>query len=833
VRVLLNDRVQLRTRALRCLAYPEAVTWMRRRDRSLLSNATSLLICGLLAGVVVAAAAFPAMAMGGLAAKAGADTFDSLPTVLTVQQSPQVTRVYASDQKTLISTFYDENRRDISIEEVAPVMQHAMVAAEDTRFYKHRGVDVKGVARAFVANQNSGETAQGASTLTMQYVRQALEYFTSTPQDIVNATTDSPGRKIQEMRYALALEKQLNKTQILERYLNIAPFGNNAFGIYAASQVYFGVAPKDLTLGEAALLSGLVKAPSSFDPKTPQGLKDALDRRNNYVLPNMVKMGYISEADRQKAIDTPLNFKAGYTEPNGCTQVSTNNWGFFCDYFYRWWISQPAFGADEYERRNRLKSGGFTIVTSLDVNAQASAMKNITHGLAIGKSDALMLAGVEPKTGRIQLMAVNRVYSNDQSANGPNTNPDKKGKKGNYPNTTTPLISGGGDIYGYQFGSTFKMFTMITALEQGIPLSYTFNATNPYVGKEFPVQAGSDAACPGTTYYCPKNASDSEVGPYNMWSGFGASVNTWFVPLESQVGAENVVKTSAALGIQLRAPEDAKLAQSAHTWGAFTLGVVATTPLDMANAYATVAGDGIYCEPLPVISITDHAGNKLAAANPRCHQAIPADVAHAAADAARCPVGDHSATTECGGHATSGVTRGIVGKPVAGKTGTTDHDKTAALIVMTPRVAVAGIIADPDDPLLVGYPNKRFSHDQVNYAVNYTVRDFMRDRPGDNFPAPSTLLVRGTQVKIPSVTCFTVGAATASLQSKGFKVYQSPTQVGSPCAAGQVAGTNPSGSTAKGSTVTLLISNGQGGGNPNPGGPGPNPGPGQTPPRRH
>ncbi|HWB36979.1 MAG TPA: transglycosylase domain-containing protein, partial [Rugosimonospora sp.] len=460
---------------------------MRRRDRSLLSNAMSLLVCGLLAGVVVAAAAFPAMAVSGLAAKAGADTFASLPTVLTVQQSPQVTRVYASDGKTQIAAFYDENRRDISIDDVATVMQEAIVAAEDTRFYKHHGVDVKGVARAFVANSNSGETEQGASTLTMQYVRQALEYSTSDPQGIVDATSDTPGRKIQEMRYALALEKQLTKKQILERYLNIAPFGNNAYGIYAAAQVYFGVTPKDLTLAQASLLAGLVKAPSSYNPMTPDGLKDSMDRRDNYVLKNMVQMGYITEADRQKAISEPLSFKQGKTEPNGCTSVPVNSWGFFCDYLYRWWLSQPVFGADEYERENRLKSGGYTIVTSLDVNAQASAMKNITSKVPIGRSDALMLAGVEPGTGHIEVMAVNRTYSNDQSNNGLSTDSAKraKGIKGNYPNTTTPLISGGGDIVGYQFGSTFKMFTMLTALEQGIPLDYSFNALDVYESKKF------------------------------------------------------------------------------------------------------------------------------------------------------------------------------------------------------------------------------------------------------------------------------------------------------------------------------------------------------------
>src|SRR5205823_13455994 len=166
----------------------------------------------------------------------------------------------------LMSTFYDENRRDVTLAEVATVMQQAMVAAEDTRFYEHHGVDAKGVARAFVANPSSGATAQGASTLTMQYVRLAIEYSATSPQDVVDATSDTPGRKIREMRYALALEKQLTKQQILVRYLNIAPFGHITFGIYAAAQLYFGKTQANLTLSEPTLLAGLVKALSAFDP---------------------------------------------------------------------------------------------------------------------------------------------------------------------------------------------------------------------------------------------------------------------------------------------------------------------------------------------------------------------------------------------------------------------------------------------------------------------------------------------------------------------------------------------------------------------------------------
>jgi membrane peptidoglycan carboxypeptidase len=735
--------------------YPESVQgtrgWQsfpvrRRRWRRLLSNAVTLLVCGLLTGVVVAAAAFPAVALAGLVAKSGADQFDSLPSQLLVQQSPQISYVYASDRKTLISTFYDENRRDIPLADVPMVMRQAIIAAEDMRFYEHHGVDVKGVARAYVANRSAGETQQGASTLTMQYVRQALEYSATTPQEVVDATSDTVGRKLREMRYALALEKQLTKDQILERYLNIAPFGHSAFGIYAAAQVYFNKLPKDLTLAESALLASLVKAPTAYDPTTEQGNPAALQRRNDYTLANMVKMGYITEAQRQETIKEPLKI-TGRPTPNGCTAVLDNSWGFFCDYLYRWWLNQSAFGADVYEREARLKSGGYTIYTSLDVNAQASAKRNVEKYDRTGSNPtALMLAGVEPATGRIQLMAANRTYSLDQSGNGPNTNPGKRGQKGTYPATTNPLISGGGDIYGYQFGSSFKVFTLVGALQKGVKLDHVINTTSPYVSN-YVIEAGSPAACNGN-HYCPVNANPQWMnGPRDMWTGLGRSVNTYWVPLEQEIGAQNAVNAAKQLGVQFRAPSDASLANDAKGWGAFTLGVSAATPLDMANAYATLAADGLYCDPLPVVEIRDFNGAKLDAANPRCHQAVDPNVAHAATDAMRCPIGDQSAFGRCDG-ATAANVRGIVGKPTAGKTGTTDGDQTAALVAMTKQLAVAGIVADPDWAFTTNLRRNlggRDPHaDVVNPAVAYTLHDAVAGKPSVNFAAPTASIAFGS-----------------------------------------------------------------------------------------
>lgn len=726
---------------------------MRRRDHSLISNVASLLACALLAGFVAAAAVFPPVAASGLAAKAGADAFDALPRDLDVLPSPQISYVYARDGKTLLAMLYDENRRDIPLSEMAPVVRQAIVASEDQRFYAHHGVDIKGVARAFVANQRGQGISQGASTLTMQYVRQVLSYSARTPAEVIAATVQTPERKIREMRLALELEKKLTKEQILERYLNIASFGEGAYGISAASQVYFGKAAAELTLPEAALLAGLVKAPSAYNPADPVKRTAALERRE-YVLDQMVGMGYITQAQAAEASTAELKI-TGKRTPEGCAAVLRPELGsgFFCDFLVRWWLEQPAFGADRYERQHHLKSGGFTIISSLDVSVQAPARVNVEKAVATGSPYAVMVAAVQPGTGQVLALATNRHYSNDQTSNGPNTNPSKQGKKGNYPNTTVPLITGNDEFPGYQAGSTFKMFTMVAALERGFPLNYTIHTTSPYRSK-YIVEPGGPAACGNR--YCPVNANPSWMnGSRNMWTGFGRSVNTFFVPLEERAGVENAVDAAKRLGIQFRArgtadaPSDYELASSperATGWGAFTLGVSATTPLDLANAYATLGNDGVYCEPIPIVEIRDPAGNKLDAGQPRCRGVVNPDVARAAVDAARCPLGDQSAYGRCSG-ATAADVRGIVGKPVFGKTGTTDGNRTATLVAVTKQIAVAGILADPDWPLtsrLEGHFHGD-PHPTINKAVQFTLRDAMVGKPGINFTPPSRSIAFGNR----------------------------------------------------------------------------------------
>ncbi|MGC4747841.1 penicillin-binding protein [Micromonospora sp. DT201] len=787
---------------------------MRKRDHNVLTNAASLLVCGLLAGVVVAAAAFPAVAMSGLAAKAGAETFGALPTELTVARAPQISYLLASDGKTPLATMYDENRRDVKLADISPYMVKAIIAAEDHDFYKHNGVDINGVARAFVNNQSEGAGQQGASTLTMQYVRLAIAYSATHPADVVAATEDTSARKLREMRLALQVDKEFSKDEILTRYLNLASFGNGAYGIYAASQVYFGKPPSKLKIEEAALLAGMVKAPTTNDPTTEAGYPKAVERRD-YVIDNMVKTKAITqqEADAAKAVKlVPLDKRT----PNGCVAANVNSWGFFCDYFYRWWMQQETFGSTTYDRERRLKSGGYTVVTSIDVQAQTGADKAVRKAKNENSKEAAMVAVVEPGTGRVRALAVNRQFKLDDPKNPKNklsSDPAKKRKniRGNYPATVNPLLTGGDGIGGYQAGSTFKIFTIVAALEKGIPLSYTINAPQKFTS-EYIIDSSSDAACPGTHFYCPTNSGGKPGGVQNMWTAFSQSINTYFVPLQQQVGAENVVDAAKRAGIQFRTTEDLNLSgtkEAAHQWGAFTLGVSSTTPLDLANAYATLAADGKYCEPIPVQEIRDPEGNKLDIANPRCEKRFSTEVARAAVDAARCPVGDNSSTSKCGSSRTAGNVRRDVGAPVAGKSGTTDSEKTAALVAMTKQYAVAGIMADPDWPQ-TNVKMKHEEEDGINPPVWQTLRDAMKGKPDIKFEPPGQKISEGDQRSIPSVKCISVEQARSRLKAASFEPVVSSVKVASTCKAGEAAGTSPNGRTIEGGVVTIQVSTGSG-----------------------
>ncbi|MET8121781.1 transglycosylase domain-containing protein [Micromonospora sp. NPDC005189] len=708
---------------------------MSNRPLATAGRLVPLLRAGLIAGIVIAAAAYPLVALTGLGAKATAHAVEQKTKVLTTALPAETSYLYAPDGKTVLTMFYEEYRQYTKLSDMSPNIQQAIVAAEDSRFYQHHGVDPKGVARAFVSNARSGGS-QGASTLTMQYVRMALRDSATTPKEVQEATQQTSLRKVKEMRMALDLEKEISKEQIMERYLNSAYFGHRAYGIYAASEIFFSKTPKDLTPVEAATLAGLVKSPSEYDP-ADSDQKEATARRN-YVLDRMNQLGYLSPDSATAAKSEPIRLKLT-TPPHDCAAVAEkyNSWGFACDYLKNWWSAQPAFGANRLERMDKLRRGGYRIVLSIDPKVQEAAEKNVGAKGATGSPFANGIVVSEPGTGRVKAMAVNRTYSLDLSENPQSSNPEAGPKvKANYPNTVAPLL-GGGELAGYQAGSTFKMFPMLAALDSGMTLSTSFNA--PYRYKS--------AVYDG---WAPSNASGAMTGQQTMWSGFGKSVNTYFVWLEEKVGADRAVRLAEQLGLRWRTDVDREQASPTKVkkWGAFTLGVSDATPLEMANAYAAVAADGRYCEAIPVQAIMNRDGTPATyttpggihreVAKPRCRQVVSADAARAATDAARCPTGDTPARGSCGGWSTADSVRGTVGRPVAGKTGTTDSTRSAWFVGYTPELAAASFISDPDNPFnAVGDGQSQIPI----AAVAETLRDGLKGTPTRQFTPPSEAIV--------------------------------------------------------------------------------------------
>ena len=263
------------------------------RDGGFVSRLILFLLVSVLCGLLVAGVTLPVVGGMGLAARDSAEGFESLPNELEIPPLPERSRILAADGS-LIATFYDEDRVSVPLTDVAQVMRRAVVAIEDSRFYDHGGIDLRGTLRALV-NNSSGRDVQGGSTLTQQYVKQVL---LESAREIADdkkraaaekaATEQSYTRKLRELRYAVALEDKYTKEQILERYLNIAYFGNGAFGVEAAARRYYSTHARDLTLPQAALLAGIVQQPTAYNPVLNP---DRALARRNIVLTRMEQVG--------------------------------------------------------------------------------------------------------------------------------------------------------------------------------------------------------------------------------------------------------------------------------------------------------------------------------------------------------------------------------------------------------------------------------------------------------------------------------------------------------------------------------------------------------------
>ncbi len=609
------------------------------------------------AGVGLALLFLPVVSAVGLFAKASADHYLSLPAELVTPPLPQSSRIVAADGGLIATLRGTENRTVVDGKAIPQIMRQAIVAIEDSRFYSHAGIDIKGVLRAALRNSEAGDVQQGASTLTQQYVKNVLLQNARTDKQRDDAAGTSIERKLQEARYAGEVEKKLTKDEILERYLNIAYFGNGNYGVGTAAQNYFGTGITTLTLPQAALLAGLVQSPSLYDPVNHP---DAARTRRDVVLDRMAELGYITQAAADTAKATPVQVVQAQAAAaqDSCESASAP---FFCDYVRSQLLGDPRLGATDAERARRVYEGGLVIQTTLQPKVQKAAQDTVNAVIAPTNPVSATEVVVEPGTGNILAMAVNRVFGSNAAAN----------------QTKEPLPTKAV----FQPGSTFKAFTLTAALEAGYGLNTQFYSPACYVSKIFPLADRHDGSD------CPKgyaNAEPDESGIYDISEATWKSVNTYYIQLEEKVGVPAVVKMANRLGIP-----SSSLKGISSKQGDLTLGHPKIAPLDLADAYATLAAHGIHCDTRYATSATDSTGQKVdIAPAPVCQRVVSAGVAD-------------TATSVLEGVVTQGTgypNAAAVGRPAAGKTGTMDNYTAAWFVGYTPQMSAAVAVGNPKGP---------------------------------------------------------------------------------------------------------------------------------------
>jgi len=647
---------------------------MARRRKSPAHPWLAFLALSVCAGLLTAGLAVPPVALGISTTKIAADSMQYLPTALATPLPAEKSTVYMADGSVL-ATFYDQNRTYVPLADIAPVMRQAQVAIEDRRFYEHGAVDMQGLLRAIVVGLLGGQQ-QGASSLTQQYVKQVRIQTAMDAGDKVGvaaASAPTISRKIVEMRYAIALEQQFTKDQILERYLNMVYYGDNAYGVESAAVHYFGVHAAALTLPQAAMIAGLAQNPSKTDPiHNPEG---AISRRNA-VLDAMADVGYITQAQADATKAVPFDPTRVVPMYQGCANAPTG-FEFLCDYVKRVLLGDQmmGLGTTAQEREATLNRGGLQIHTLISPSAQQAALTAVNEYVAPTDPVIAATAVVQPSTGLIIAMAQSRPWGND---------PTKGQTNWNY-----VVDNNMGGAEGFQAGSTFKIFTLAAALSQGAPFSTVYPAPS-----KIDVNGWTFQTCSGplrwTTKqngpYIPENEGRAGYGEITLQTALTQSVNTYFIQLEHDVGLCSVVRMAQAAGVKAAIPQNGGT-DLVDNWGAdrmpsFTLGSVEISPLTEAEAYATFANGGIHCDPIILESIEDRDGKPIAVPSANCQQTIEPDVAAGVSQGLSQVISRGSASGNR-----------VPGYAQAGKTGTSENRTTEWLAGYTPEVATAAMIA--------------------------------------------------------------------------------------------------------------------------------------------
>jgi membrane peptidoglycan carboxypeptidase len=772
----------------------------RASGLTVLANLAKLAGLVVLVGVLAAGLLLPYVGGAGLAAKAGADKFLNTSCSLKEEPVQQKTTLLASDGKTVIATLFDQNRQVVALKALPASVTQALISTEDRRFYDHHGVDIRGLIRA--ALHTSGGNTQGASTLTEQYVKQVNYYNAISTGDTAAAQAaidQNIDRKLSDAQCALKLEKQYTKDQILEKYLNIAFFGENAYGIQTAAQTFFAVDAAKLTVPQAALLVGLVRSPTYYDPYDNL---DAARSRRNLVLDNMVDQKYLTPALAAKYKASPIVLAKKALPARGCAYSNPKiiNAGYFCDYVTDWLTDNSGL------TQAQINTGGLRIKTTLNVTLQNAGERAIFATALDPKSDYLLaMPSVDPRTGAVTSMITDKRYGV---------------KKGDPAYTVAKLFT---DAYAGS-GSTYKYFTALAALKSGAPQNLTLTAPSPYTMKNCPNKA-----------YRPENA-----GSYNatlpLDKALPESSNTYFVGMEDQFfgcDISPIVNTATSLGMNYlknspqydtsgnktgRTVAQAAIAEQRAT---FTLGQESTPVLELTGAFATLANDGVFCPPTPILAggITDSTGKQVSFKHPACTRQYDPYVA-------RTLVNIMTADTNSSyGTAGSyfGNWYGNGGSLIAGKTGTNnaadpvtglDNGLNSALwfVGITPTLTSAAALVNPVHPNLAianvaGITADNNGADTFGaFASTFWLDAYSPFLQNQSWKWPTVDSTPGDFVQSP--VGLDPSTAEQQLTAQGYKPVVLKTACASSQVEGNVAYFSP-GKALPGATISLCLSSGK------------------------
>jgi len=521
--------------------------------------------------------------------------------------------LFAADGSLLGVVPSTTNRQPLRLDKMSAWLPEATVAIEDARFWEHGALDYQGIARAAYDDVSSGRIVEGGSTITQQLVR---NLYIGKPQRTL-------ARKVKEACLAEKLAKRWTKKQILAGYLNEVFYGRHAYGAQAGAQTFFSTSAKKLTLPQAALLAGLPQAPTVYDPVRRPA--DALARRNE-VLAAMLKHGYISRAQFASASASPLGLKLGTLYS---AQRHPNFFG---------WATQQL--VDRFGER-RVEAGGLQVRTTLDPRMQYDARAAVASVLREKTDPAGALVAIDPKTGAVKAMI--------------GYLPDGRTLKFNLATQSTRTA-----------GSSFKPFTLATAVDEGISV---------YTGFSGPSELTiTDPKCsfngvPWTVH----NYADEESGYMNLLDATANSVNTIYAQLADIVGPSNIAATAHRMGITTPLKSVCSI----------TLGTQPVNPLEMTDAYATLAARGIHHDPQAFDLVRGPHGGVIGRLNAPGARAIPQNTADLVTYALEGVV-QHGTGTAAG-----------FGRPAAGKTGTAENFEDAWFCGYVPQLVACAWVGYP------------------------------------------------------------------------------------------------------------------------------------------